>query len=425
MSGVRLLASDGAELDPGQLHVEEMELHAGELAAVVQAATRAGRVLARDGFALRGLGEAAAIELPAGLGEKGAARAAAALLAALPAEGRTRAVALGALPFDPAAPARLTVPRLVVREEDGASRALVVLPAGERVDRGALLGALTAGNGHPTAPPERFHLAPAGSHASFRRRVAAALQEIESGRFDKVVLAREVTVHADRPFRPEHLVGRLRRLHPSCCTFSVDGVVGASPELLVRRRGEAVTSQPLAGTVGRSGDPDEDRRLAESLLASDKERAEHRYVVDAIRDALAPFSAALSVPETPHLMELRNVVHLATTIEGRLAADRAGCLELTAAVHPTPAVCGTPREAALQYLREEEHLRRDRYAGPVGYLDGDGDGEFWLAIRSAMIDGRDARLLAGVGIVAGSVPDDELAETQLKLQALLAAAVRP
>jgi menaquinone-specific isochorismate synthase len=258
--------------------------------------------------------------------------------------------------------------------------------------------------------------------------VLAATAAIDRGEFDKVVLAREVTVRANRPFSPEYLLGRLRQLHPSCLAFSVDGILGASPELICRRSGAAVTSSPLAGTVGRSGDPEQDARLAAALLSSVKDRAEHSYVVDAIRDGLAPFSDRVNVPAAPHLLELRNVVHLATTITASLRSDQRpvpSCLELVAALHPTPAVGGVPRDAALTYLTRTEELDRDRYAGPIGYQQAGGDGEFWLAIRSAILDGASARLLAGVGIVEGSDPDSELAETQLKLQALLAAAVRP
>ena len=424
MSAPRVLRPDGAPLDASTLVAREVTLDEETTAAVLSAARGSGLVLERDGLALYGLGDAAIIELPSGLGDKQAARAAGDLLGAIPTEGAARAVAIGALPFLPTTAGHLVVPSLLLRRSgDGSFATWTAARDAGNFAVGELAPLL--GTPHESAPPEHFHLDPAESHAAFRHRVRVALAEIAAGHLDKVVLAREVTVTADRDFRPEHLVARLRQLHPSCLTFSVEGIVGASPELLVRRSRQSVVSQPLAGTVGRSGDPEQDHRLASSLLSSAKDRAEHDFVVHAIRDALAPYCSTLHIPVAPHLLELRNVVHLATAIEGRLQDDPAGALELLAAIHPTPAVCGSPRDAALDLLGRSEHLERDRYAGPVGYLDGSGEGEFWLAIRSAMLDGPTARLLAGVGIVAGSVPDDELAETQLKLQALLAAAVRP
>ncbi len=424
MSASTLRSPTGAPVAPGELTARPLSLDRRQLQMLGELARRRGRVVERDGLSLHALGEAAILELPEGLGAKDAARAAGALLGGLGREGGARPLAIGALPFLPSRPGQLVIPRLSIRHEGGALEALAVTAPGDGASPEELIDELAGGRRRRATPPERFRLAPVGTHAAFRRRVEEALVEIAAGRLDKVVLAREVRVHGDREFRPEHLVGRLRQLHPSCLTFSVDGIVGASPELLVRLAAGTVTSQPLAGTVGRSGDPEQDGQLAAALLASAKERAEHDYVVSAIRDALAPFTRELLVPETPHLLELRNVVHLATAISGRLGGETS-CLELVAAVHPTPAVCGTPREAALNLLGRSEELDRDRYAGPVGFCDSEGDGEFWLAIRSAMIAGREARLLAGVGIVEGSDPDSELAETQLKLQALLAAAVRP
>jgi menaquinone-specific isochorismate synthase len=234
-----------------------------------------------------------------------------------------------------------------------------------------------------------------------------------------------VAVLANRAFVPSDLLARLRALYPSCVAFSLDHFVGASPELLCRRAKSVVTSHPLAGTIARSGDPDEDARLARGLLASHKERSEHGFVVDAIVGELSELASVVTASAEPHLLELRNVVHLATTITGHLREPLPGALEIAVALHPTPAVGGWPRASAIEWLVDHEQLERDRYAGPLGYMDADGDGEWWLGIRSALLDGAHARLLAGVGIVADSDPAAELAETQLKLQALLAAAVRP
>jgi menaquinone-specific isochorismate synthase len=258
--------------------------------------------------------------------------------------------------------------------------------------------------------------------------VSAALVEIESGRLDKIVLAREVTVRANRPLRQADLLGRLRALHPSCTAFAIDGFIGATPELLIRRSGSLIASEPLAGTAARSGDPEADKKAEEALLASAKERSEHRVVVDTIAEALVLVVEHLEVPDAPVIRELRNVSHLGTSMTGTLA-ERDGrfpsALDLVGLLHPTPAVAGTPVEVALEYLAKLEDLDRDRYAGPVGWVDARGDGEWHLGIRSAIVTGDFARLFAGVGIVADSDPQTELAETQLKLQAFLAAAVRP
>ena len=412
-------------------------------AAARRHAYTSGRVIERDGRSLYAWGEAARLVLPLGTADtKAVGEIADQLQAVLPldglegerAPGPTRSprpwpVAVGALAFDPAGWSELVVPRVAVLVDDDGARAIAV---GSREELASARRAFPFAGGPPqhgpAEAPERFELASVRSHEDFRRRVGQALEAIRSGRIDKVVLAREVVATANRPFRQEQLLERLRSLHPSCCTFAVDGFVGASPELLVRRQGLEVLSQPLAGTVARSGDPDEDRRLAGALLGSEKERAEHRVVVQAILAGLGPLCTGLDVPEAPRLLALRNVAHLATPVRGTLSTSTGGApsaLELAAALHPTPAVGGWPREDALDYLRKSEEIDRGRYAGPVGYVGADGDGEWWIGIRSAIVEGRRARLLAGVGIVAGSDPAAELAETQLKLQAMLAAAVRP
>ncbi|HUY30215.1 MAG TPA: isochorismate synthase [Acidimicrobiales bacterium] len=418
-------------------------------AAARRYAMRAGRVVERDGASVLGWGDAAHIELPLGLDDRSGVTAASRRLAAIRPWRDTDAslvpgpVAIGALAFDPGGWSELLVPAVqVVSRGDELQATAVGTPEQVEVALGAF--PFLAGASPPTGsgvsddePPDRFELRSVHGHDDFRVRVARALDAIHQGAFEKVVLVREVAVDANRPLRQHHLLERLRALHPSCCSFAIDGFVGASPELLVRRRGDEVVSQPLAGTVARSGDPEEDRHLAAALLASEKERAEHRIVVDAIVHALAAHCSSLDAPTVPHLLALRNVAHLATRVTGTLrpSSDRgagetgapavATALDLLAAVHPTPAVGGSPREAALDYLRKTEDVERGRFAGPVGWVRADGDGEWWIGIRSAIIDGTRARLFAGVGIVDGSDPASELAETQLKLQALLAVAVRP
>ncbi|MCU1607363.1 MAG: entC, partial [Modestobacter sp.] len=254
--------------------------------------------------------------------------------------------------------------------------------------------------------------------------VTAAVGRIDAGELDKVVLARDLLVTADRPLDPRRLLLRLAERFPGCWTFAVDGLLGATPELLLRRTGRELSSRVLAGTAPRGAGADDDR-LAEGLQHSAKDHAEHAYAVDSLASALRPFCASLDVPAEPSVLTLPNVRHLASDVHGRQRDDGTGLLELVGAVHPTAAVCGSPTAAAARVIGELEGMDRGRYAGPVGWLDARGDGEFGLALRCAQLtgaeDGRQARLFAGCGIVSGSDPIAELAETQAKLAAFQAA----
>jgi menaquinone-specific isochorismate synthase len=255
--------------------------------------------------------------------------------------------------------------------------------------------------------------------------VAAAVGRIDAGELDKVVLARDLLVTADRPLDPRRLLLRLAERFPDCWTFAVDGLLGATPELLLRRTGRELSARVLAGTAPR-GAGAEDDRLAEGLQHSAKDHAEHAYAVDSLAASLGPFCAELVVPRQPDVLTLPNVRHLASDVHGRQRDDDAtGLLELVGAVHPTAAVCGSPTPEAARVITELEAMDRGRYAGPVGWLDARGDGEFGLALRCAQLtgaeDGRQARLFAGCGIVSGSDPIAELAETQAKLAAFQAA----
>lgn len=402
-----------------------LSLSGAEAAELRRLAFAEGTVVERDGSSLVAFGVARAIELPNGIADP---EGRSAVRAALDGAG-DGAVAVGALPFLPDAPGRLVIPELAVLCTNEERRAVVALTGDPRavVDRW-LERATLAGNS-PAVPPDAFELESARPHSEFLARVAEAVEAVRSGRMEKVVLAREVMIRANRPFHQGDLLERLRSLHPSCATFAVDGFLGATPELLIRRVGDRLESAPLAGTAPRSGDPEMDRRIEAALLASEKERAEHRAVVDSIASALADV-ADLDIPSGPRIVELRNVSHLGTPIAGVLhrtagGGDPPNALELVARIHPTPAVSGHPIPDALEYLAKTEHFDRDRYAGPVGWVGADGDGEFHLGIRSAIVGGATARLFAGVGIVSDSDPAAELRETQLKFQAVLAAAVRP
>lgn len=410
------------------LYARQFELRDKDGTALRDLACREGLLLEREGSCVGGFGLAESLLLPDGLADGEATDEVRERLLSLSKEGALPLL-VGALPFRPDQPGELSLPEVAVQLENGRWRAVVTASTDHPECLSALLRRARSQEGLMPEPPDCFELDSGRPHAEFRLMVERAVEEIRSGRFDKVVLARQVTVVANRPFAKADLIERLRSLHPSCLTFSVDGFIGASPELLVRRHGREVSSHPLAGTAARSGDPEADAKAAGRLLDSQKDRAEHRAVVEAIACSLGPITTRLSVPDRPEIVSLRNVSHLGTFISGVLAGRPGGpypsALSSVALIHPTPAVCGTPTEGALEYIAKEEGLDRGRYAGPLGWVRADGDGEFHLGIRSAVLEGSKASLYAGVGIVADSEPAEELRETQLKLQAMLAALVRP
>lgn len=253
--------------------------------------------------------------------------------------------------------------------------------------------------------------------------VDAAVARINSGELDKVVLARDIVAQLDQPIHIGALLLRLNESFPECWTFCVDGLVGSTPELLIRRDGERVTSRVLAGTMRRSRDTDRDGQLAAELLDSDKDQEEHVYAVESVAAALATHCTDLNVPESPFILRLANVQHLATDVTGELV-DAAPALALAASLHPTAAVCGTPTERASQLIRELEGMDRGRYSAPVGWLAANGDGEFGIALRCGLVeteDRRTLRLFAGCGIVAGSTGESEVAESQAKFAAMKSA----
>ncbi len=247
--------------------------------------------------------------------------------------------------------------------------------------------------------------------------VATAVARIRAGALDKVVLARDLEVRSGAPLDVRWPLQRLAHDYPECWTFLVDGLLGATPEMLVRLVDGVATSRVLAGTLRRSGDVNMDRRKSDALERSIKDVEEHGYGVRSVVDALARHCATVEVPDAPFVLDLPNVMHLATDVRGTVV-DGADSLALVASLHPSAAVCGTPTDVAMQVIREVEGLDRGRYAGPVGWLDARGDGEWCIALRCAEVDRVDParlRLFAGCGIVAGSKPEDELAETKAKL----------
>lgn len=245
--------------------------------------------------------------------------------------------------------------------------------------------------------------------------VAEAVRRINAGDLEKVVLARDLIATADTDIDVRWPLHRLSETYEMCWTFHVDGLFGATPEMLVRRERGLVTSRVLAGTIRRTGHDERDLALAATLARSSKDLEEHEYAVRSVAEALAPYCDSMNLPEAPFVLHLPNVMHLATDVAGVVHdSEGATVLELAAALHPSAAVGGTPTKVATELITEIEGMGRGRYAGPVGWMDADGDGEWGIALRSAELNGNAVRLFAGCGIVADSVPADELAEAQAK-----------
>ncbi len=250
--------------------------------------------------------------------------------------------------------------------------------------------------------------------------VAEVIDRIKAGEALKVVMARDFALWSRTRFDTRRLLSRLMERFPRCFTFAVDGLIGASPELLVRTDGARVESVALAGTAARSDDPAADELLGAELLRSTKDRFEHRLAASSVERVLASLTTSLTRDPEPTLRKLDNVQHLATSFAGALDTP-ISALRLAGLLHPTAAVGGDPTEVAIEMIRELEGMDRGRYAGPVGWMDAAGRGEFAIAIRCAEISGARARLFTGAGIMADSLPENELEETRLKLGAMMSA----
>lgn len=402
------------------------------------------------GVALAGAGTAFAINSEgrtrfAVAGEAFARMAARAISAAGGGADPLGPLAVGGFAFDPSRPRSeewtafpdglLIVPRVLLRIVGG--RATLSIAA--LVDPGALVedvAAAMAADGRRWSglpgmvpicvdPPPPVTRREAPPPAEWKRSVAAAAADVRAGRFDKVVLARSERIVVDGDIDVPGTVLRMRAANPTASLFAMDvggsAFVGASPETLVRLAAGAVQTTPLAGSIGRGATPGEDARLARRLLRSGKDRHEHEVVVGAILQALDPVCHDLAPdPAAPLVVANRTVQHLATPIAGRVQPD-VSVLDLVQRLHPTPAVGGYPAEAALVAIREREAFDRGWYAGPVGWIGPDGDGEFAIAIRSALVVGNAATLYAGCGVMGDSDPDSEYEETRLKLRAIGAA----
>ncbi len=317
------------------------------------------------------------------------------------------------------AAASVVVPDVTVIREGGRSRLVMAIPPGS--DGRSVLTVLSTLD--RPEPPRDFgdpEEAVATFPSDYIGLVDDAIAAIRSGSLSKVVLARSVLVRRSVPIDAFALVGALRDAHPTSWVFGWqegDGVfIGASPELLVARRGDHVHLSPLAGSASRSADPEQDRRHGEALLASRKDRFEHEVVIADVLERLAPLVTGLHRPQTPQLSRFPSVQHLATPITGTTSAR---ILELAAVLHPTAAVGGIPRAEAVQFIEKTEGIDRGWYAGGIGWADGSGDGEIAIGLRCALLRGDTAIAYAGSGIVADSVPVDELDETRLKLRPML------
>lgn len=322
--------------------------------------------------------------------------------------------AFASFTFDPRTPGSvLVVPRRLVGRRDGVTWET-------RVDAPDLTDDVPGPASLPRPEPVRDRVRFAGSSlpdVQWLDAVAQAVKQIGDGDLDKVVLARDHAVWSHHRLDPRWLASRLARRFPDCFTFLVDDLIGATPELLLRRTGREVLSVSLAGSAPRGADPDADAAAGAALLASDKDQREHGYAARSVAAALAPVCATHEVSPEPFLLRLDNVQHLATEVRGTLADDH-GALALVDRLHPTAAVGGTPRDRAVDLIRRLEGMDRGRYAGPVGWVAADGDGELGIALRCAELSGARARLFAGAGVVAGSLPEDELEETRVKLRAM-------
>ncbi len=317
----------------------------------------------------------------------------------------------------------LVVPQVVVGRREGRSWLTVVSPAG--------LGptpslAQSRGNVAPVSAPGEVSFSDGAlTSEEWQRAVAEVIATIRAGEVEKVVMARDVVARTSEDLDVRHLLRNLADQYPTCWTFSVDTLVGATPELLVRRDQGLVACRVLAGTIQRSGDDAADLRHAAELARSSKDLGEHELAVESVAEALAPYCSSFNVPESPFVLHLPNVMHLASDVTGvidRSASDGPSSLALAAALHPTAAVGGTPTDRAVEVLATAERMDRGRYAAPVGWMGADGDGEWGIALRSGEVTGpRSVRIFAGCGIVAASDPQAEARESEAKLRPMRSA----
>lgn len=311
----------------------------------------------------------------------------------------------------------VAVPRTVLGRHGRTTWRTTITPDGELEPPPATASTPIAQDGAGGRPDRPRSAGSTVDDVAWLDAVDEAISAIRSGRLEKVVLARDQRLWARAPFEITRILARLAARHPSCFTFLVDGLVGASPELLLEVRAGAVRSEVLAGTVARGAAADMDAVASAHLLSSEKDLVEHEAAVTSVRDVLREVCLDLHEDTAPHVLQLADVLHLATGLHGRLRPGVDG-LEVLGALHPTAAVGGSPRTEALELIAQLEGLDRGRYAAPVGWFSADGDATWAIALRCAEVRGTRARLFAGAGVVGASLPEDELRETHLKLKAM-------
>ena len=327
-------------------------------------------------------------------------------------------IAMGILPFDANTAGEFFIPRqLVGKDEQGRCWLTTIDDAPTDIEISQ----------PPTAQSNTFSVRPLTPIESYLQAVASARDAVREGKITKAVIAREIVVEASQPIDVHAVLHRLRSTFGNSYRYSINGFIGASPELLIEVTGQTIRSYPLAGTTPRTGDPLTDDLLARKLISSMKDQIEHRVVIDVIHDMLLPYCSYLDWEPEPSVIQVANVQHLGTLIEGHLSQDHPPLLELARMLCPTPALGGHPRIEALKIINQLEGFDRKNYGGAVGWVDAHGNGTWAVAIRCAELsDNRmTARIIAGGGIVAASDPNAELAETQAKFQAMLSAIVRP
>jgi menaquinone-specific isochorismate synthase len=322
----------------------------------------------------------------------------------------TGPILFGSFSFDPNEKSILVIPEIILGKKAGKSWVTWIgndtQPNFSTISNSLPSGEITWSNG-------------ALSESQWKDQVSFAVDSIKQNKLEKVVLARDQVAASTVAINTRGLLQRLEIEYPSTWLFLVDGLIGATPELLVRLSKSLVTSRVLAGTIRKTGNEDRDLALAASLAKSSKDLEEHEYAVRSVADALAPFCSSTNVPESPFVLHLSNVMHLATDVTGVLndSAKQADIFTLIQQLHPSAAVCGTPTSAAKKFIIDFEKMNRERYAGPVGWIDANGDGEIAIALRCGQLsqDNKAIRIFAGCGVVAGSDPANELAESQAKL----------
>ena len=322
----------------------------------------------------------------------------------------TGPILFGSFAFDANEPSELVIPEIIVGQKNGKSWITWIgdspQPRVEQLLAPRSEGQISWSDGSI-------------SNEEWKLRVADAVDRIKNGQLDKVVLARDINADSSTEISRRALIQRLENDYPSTWIFLVSNLIGATPELLVRLSKSLVTSRILAGTIRNTGDELKDLALAASLARSSKDLEEHEYAVRSVAHALAPFCSSTNIPDSPFVLHLTNVMHLATDVTGVVndSAVPVDIFTLLAELHPSAAVCGTPTKIAEALISEIEGMQRGRYAGPVGWIDARGDGEMGIALRCGELasDKRSIRIFAGCGIVAGSDPQQELAESQSKL----------